>query len=323
VAQALQRSKKSTSSILLDSAPSNRQYNVEKKRKPSRARLTASKNDKDKPTWEDDPRPIILHGDQVHNNFWLTVYLGFDTKYLLRNLAVSPLVPPWAVGQNVFKFPPNETAAALTMLSEGEEFGDRDTKLDLKGFAEIDEISAYILPYQEENSSSVDPKEAPTEERTEALVRILSIVHREFKSLCRGIHSDEFRENLNNRRATTEDRIRRLYHMRYFGLPDIPLDRLRAPELGPLEFNGRKEHVVEKWVRILTLSRYAYGRVAKSKYTTAGCIGDYLGDYEIQRINLSEEVRCKFIDRGATKSLGLGQDWADDSERIAVTEAPI
>ncbi|KAI3400282.1 hypothetical protein diail_3663 [Diaporthe ilicicola] len=98
--------------------------------------------------------------------------------------------------------------------------------------------------------------------------------------------------------------------MSFFVLPDIPLERLQAPVLGPLDLNGRKEHVSEKWVRVLTLLRYANGRVSKSKYVMAGCIGGCLGDSDAQRSKLSEEARRRLVNDSATKWLGLDQDWS-------------
>lgn len=54
--------------------------------------MTAVKNDNDNPTLEDDPLPIRMHGDKVNDEFWLKGYLGYSTKYLLRNLGLSPVV---------------------------------------------------------------------------------------------------------------------------------------------------------------------------------------------------------------------------------------
>lgn len=186
-------------------------------------------------------------------------YLGLNTKYLVRNLALSPLVLPWAVEQNTFNWKPTEVPAAITALTESSDFGDGNTALGLKAFDKAQDVyDHYISPHQQDGGK-VNPKLVPNEKRVEALVRILITVDEELEYLTGELDQDQFREHYKDHRAQTEERIRMLNEMPYFGLPDIPLDRLQAPNLGPLEFNGRKEHASEKWVRILSLLRYANG----------------------------------------------------------------
>lgn len=302
-----QKFDENNSSPTPDSSPSS-------KRKNNQPRLTATKSDATKPTWQDDSRPIILHGDKAHDDLWMAGYLGYNTKYLLRNLALSPLVLPWAVEQNVFSWKPTEVPAAITMLSESWKFGHGDVDLDLKAFNVASDVyKEYLLKRKE--GGKVNPKLVPNEKRVEALARILITVDEELEPLDGelGLNVDKFRDYYKNHRPEVEERIRSIHEMPYFGLPDIPLDRLRAPKLGPLEFNGRKDHVCEKWVRILTLLRYASGRVTKSKYVRAGCIGSSLGQSETQRNKLSEEARRQLIDIAGAKWLGFGEDWVNQT----------
>lgn len=237
---------------------------------------------------------------------------GYNTKYLLRNLALSPLVLPWAVEQNVFSWKPTEVPAAITMLSESRKFGNGVVDLDLKAFDKASDVyKEYLLKHEE--GGKVNPKLVPDEKRVEALARILITVDEDLETLGGELDLDKFRDYYKNHRPQVEERIRAIHDMPYFGLPDIPLDRLRAPKLGPLEFNGRKEHVCEKWVRILTLLRYASGRVTKSKHVMAGCIGSSLGQSDTQRNKLSEEARLKLIDIAGAKWLAFGEDWVDQT----------
>lgn len=209
-----------------DFAPTSTSGNKNRKLTQSPARFTAVKNDDNSPTWKDDPRPIKLHGDKSNDEYWLTGYLGFLTKYLLRNLGLSPLVLPWAIEQDLFKFIPEEVSVALATISESEEFGDGDTKLDLSVFQGPDEIiRIYISPYEGE-AGQAKPKQVPSDKRIEALVRILITVHEEMECL-----SDQFQFEeeghafFNQRKGPTEARVRSLNDMPYFGLPDIHLKR--------------------------------------------------------------------------------------------------
>lgn len=292
-----------------DSVPSTPTSSPSGRRKNAQARVTATKVDFNKPTWEDESRPIILHGDKSNDDLWMAGYLGYNTKYLLRNLALSPLVLPWAVEQNLFGFKPTEVPAAITMLSESREFGNGDVDLHLKAFEKASDVyKEYVLPYEEDGKVNI--KSVPNEKRIEALTRMLITVDEELETLTEDLDYSAFREHYKDHRAQVEERIQVINDMPYFGLPDIPLDRLQPPELGPLEFNGKREHEFEKWVRILTLLRYANGRVSKSKYHMAGCIGASLGESDTQRKKLSAEARRKLIDVSGAKWLGLGEDWA-------------
>ncbi|KAL1878658.1 hypothetical protein Daus18300_001933 [Diaporthe australafricana] len=294
----------------LDSAPFTPNSSGEREQKQSQPCATATNDDILNPTGNDTPRPIILHGDKIHDDGWLAGYLGFNNKFLLRSLALSPLVLRWAVEQNAFNWKPAEISAAISILSENEAHGDEDTKLDLRAFGNPKLINEeYVLPHQK-GTNEADRKLVPTAKRVEALVRILITVREELDCLNGERDHDQFRECYNIHRATTEEYIREINDMPFFVLPDIPLDRLQAPALGPLGFKGRKEHVVEKWVRILTLLQYANGRVSKSKHTRSGCIGGSLGVSDAQRSQLSEEARRSLVDKSATKWLGLHEDWS-------------
>ncbi|KAG8165065.1 hypothetical protein KVR01_005340 [Diaporthe batatas] len=220
---------------------------------------------------------------------------------------MSSMVLQWAVEQTLFKFTPTEIGNALDMLPESEEFGNGDVQIGLQAFNDVDEItSTYITPYRDKTGAP-DPKQIPFEKRVEALARILITVSEELNVLTDQYRSDEEGQAFYaQRKGPTEERIRSLNDMPYFGLPDIPFDRLQDPELGPLEFNGRKEHVCETWTRILTLLRYANTRVSKSKYNMAGCI-----DSEKQRNELSRDAQRKLIDQGGRKWLGLDEDWSE------------
>lgn len=168
----------------LDSAPtpiSSGKKNTKQTQSPTR--FLAVKNDNERPKWKDGPRPIKLHGKKSNDKCWLTGYLGYLTKYSLRNLGLSPLVLPWVIEQNIFKFTPNEVSAALTILSESEEFDDRDTELDLFLCQGSDEItSTYISPYQDD-AVQAKPKQVPGDERIEAFFRIFITLHEETESL--------------------------------------------------------------------------------------------------------------------------------------------
>lgn len=97
-----------------DFAPTSTSGNKNRKLTQSPARFTAVKNDDNSPTWKDDPRPIKLHGDKSNDEYWLTGYLGFLTKHLLRNLGLSPLVLPWAIEQDLFNSHRKKSASPRT-----------------------------------------------------------------------------------------------------------------------------------------------------------------------------------------------------------------
>lgn len=109
--------------------------------------------------------------------------------------------------------------------------------------------------------------------------------------------------------------------MPYFYMPLVEWDYLVEPVIGPLDFDGKKESAVEKWLRLLYLLRYAAGRIAKSKWTMAGCMGALLGASDTERNKRSPEAARTLIETQARKWLGYDEDWANAPD-LDVTAIP-
>lgn len=109
-------------------------------------------------------------------------YFGYNIKFLLRNLAMSPLVLPWAIEQHVFSWKQTEVPAAITMLSERKTFCKGDMDLRLTAFDSAGDLYQDYLSAHEEGGK-VKPKMVSNEKRVEALVRILITVDEELEIL--------------------------------------------------------------------------------------------------------------------------------------------
>lgn len=248
----------------------------------------------------------------------MTGYLGLQSKFQLRNLAMSPIVLPYAVEQKACAFTQTEISSTLAQLAGPANAGDVDSDDEqseaashLSPFTDFFSLATLIEEYIAPNAGADnDRKKIPPEKRVELLARILLTVDEGMMWLAAPkSYKADYSERTSNIWQETNDKVRVTEKMSYFHMPKIDCDRLVQPEFGPLDFDGKKEHNIEKWLRILYLLRYASGKITKSKWTMAGRMGATLGSSETERSKLSSKGARQLIDAQAKKWLGHDQDW--------------
>lgn len=108
---------------------------------------------------------------------------------------------------------------------------------------------------------------------------------------------------------STEETIRVKGGMQWLVLPDIELKHIQVPRLGQFKYGNRSEHMVEKWMRVHCLLRYASSRFAKSSWTTPNFLDGNLRLLELEQMELTDQMARYLLKREAEQWLGLNLDW--------------
>lgn len=191
----------------------------------------------------------------------------------IRKLAPLFLLP-WAVEQKAFAFTQTEISCALTQLAglakaddeEESEEDDDDAASRLVPFQDFSSLTSLTTEYIDPNiGADQDRKKMPSEKRIELLARILPTADQGLQWIAvPESNSDQYLERTSAIWESTNGTIRTKENMPNFHMPEMDWHRLVSPNLGLREFDGKTEHIIEKWLQVLYLLRYASGKIAKS-----------------------------------------------------------